>query len=218
MSEQQSALTYEGILEMFRESGREFDRRMEETNRRMEETNRQMKETDRRMEESNRKFDRMIEETNRIMRETSKKISELGSRIGEIIENMVGGNIVAKFQALGYDVEDCCRNVSFKNRKLGISGEIDLLLGDGDIAILIEVKTTLETKDVRDHIERMEKFRRWVDARGVDKRRFVGAVAGAVVDGDAAEIAFQNGLYVIVQSGEAVEIMAPPEGFVPKKW
>jgi hypothetical protein len=212
MSEQQSALTYEGILEMFRESGREFDRRMEETNR-------QMKETDRKMEESNRKFDRMVEETNRIMRETSKKISELGSRIGEIIENMVGGNIVAKFQALGYDVEDCCRNVSFRNRKLGISGEIDLLLGDGDIAILIEVKTNLETADVRNHIERLEKYRRYADVKdGKNKSRFIGAVAGAVVTKETKEFAHANGLYVIVQSGEAFEIVATPTGFTAKEW
>ncbi|MCL2304537.1 MAG: hypothetical protein FWC43_04260 [Planctomycetaceae bacterium] len=63
----------------------------------------------------------------------------------------------------------------------------------------------------------MEKFRRYSDARG-DKRHFIGAVAGAVVSDNVADSAIENGLYVIVQSGEAVEIVTPPEGFVPKKW
>jgi len=63
----------------------------------------------------------------------------------------------------------------------------------------------------------LEKFRRYSDARG-DKRHFIGAVAGAVVSDNVADSAIENGLYVIVQSGEAVEIVTPPEGFVPKKW
>lgn len=224
MAEQQSALTYEGVFEMIRESGHEFDRRMEESSRefdrRMEESRRKF---DRRMEESGRKFDRRMEESrrefDRMSKKTDKKISKLGSRIGEIIECMVEGNIVKKFQSLGYDVEECSRNKSFDNRKLGISGEIDLLVGDGDISILIEVKTTLEEADVLDHIERLEKYRRHADANGgKNKCRFLGAVAGAVVRKKAVETAFINGLYVIVQSGEAVKIVKPPDGFKAKEW
>jgi len=183
MSEQQVPLTYEGILEMFREIGRKQ------------------------------------EKTDRQLKATSKKISALGSRIGEIIERMVSGNIVAKFRTFDYDVTEFSRNKIFENKKLGIRGEIDLFLEDGCVAILIEVKTTLETADVRKHIERLEKYRRYVDAKGgSDKRRFIGAVAGAVVTGEAAEFAQQNGLYVIVQSGKAVEIVTPPEGFTAKEW
>ena len=163
------------------------------------------------------KIELMFQETNRQMKETDKKISALGSRIGDIVENMVGGNIVDKFQAFGYEITQCHRRTTFKYKNLGISGQIDLLLENGDIAILIEVKTTLETADVRRHMERLEKYRICADARG-DKRRFIGAVAGAVVDGEAADVAHDNGMYVIVQSGEAVEIVTPPEGFQAKKW
>ena len=63
----------------------------------------------------------------------------------------------------------------------------------------------------------MEKFRRVSDIKG-DKRRFIGAVAGAVVKGDAEEVAHENGMYAIVQSGEAVEIVSVPEGFKAKEW
>ena len=201
MSEQQSSLTYEGILELFRMLGEETDRRMKETNQIIQETAEQMKETDRRMKESER------------------KISALGSRIGEIIENMVSGNIVAKFREFGYAVNECSQNKYFENKELGISGEIDVLLEDGDIAILIEVKTTLVIADVREHIERLEKYRCHTDTKvNGDKRRFIGAVAGAVVRDDAAKFAQKNGMYVIVQSGEAVKIVPPPEGFVAKEW
>jgi len=192
MSTAQSPLTYEGILELFRQSREEFREMSTETDRKIQKVTEQMKRTD-------------------------KRISKLGSRIGEIVESMVEGNIVGKFQVFNYAVTKSSRNVKFGNKELP-RGEIDLFLEDGDVAILIEVKTTLETADVRRHIERLEKYRQYVDATGHDKRRFIGAVAGAVVMGDAERVAQENGMYVIVQSGNAVEIVEPPEGFKAKEW
>ena len=203
MAEQQTPLTYEGVLEMFRETKLMFQEtaeQMKETKRMIQETSEQMKETDRKIKETNR------------------QIADLGSRIGEIVENMVKGKIVDKFQAFDYVITQCAPNVSFKCKKLGIGGEIDLFLENGEVAILIEVKTTLEKADVVDHIERLEKYRRYADATRGDQRRFIGAVAGAVVKEEAAELAQKNGMFVIVQSGDAVEIITPPEGFMVKEW
>jgi len=171
------------------------------------------------MKETSHQMSEQMKETNRQMKETDKKISALGSRIGEIVENMVAGNILEKFQALGYDVTGCSPRKTFKNKKLGITGEIDLCLDDGPVAILIEVKTALETADVRQHLAKMEKYRQYIDARGIgNKQHLIGAVAGAVVHGDAVTFAQENGLYVIVQTGEPVEIVTPPEGFVAREW
>jgi Holliday junction resolvase-like predicted endonuclease/Sec-independent protein translocase protein TatA len=203
-------LTYENVLEMIRET-REAIQDISRT------TKEQSAEFDRRMQEEKLERKKQRAEFDRQSKEVNKKISALGSRIGEIVENMVAGdNIVNKFQALGYKIVQHGRRVKF-GRELGIPGEIDLLLEDGDIAILIEVKTTLETTDVREHVERLKKYRRCADAKG-DKRRFVGAVAGAVVDDSAMNFAHENGMYVIVQSGEAVEILPVPEGFQAKEW
>ena len=189
MSTQQSSLTYEGVLEMFRE------------------TREQIKE-----------IAQLQKETDRIAKQTQKEVAKLGSRIGEIVENMVRGNIVGKFRKLDYVITRYSPNTFFDNHELDVHGEIDLFLENGDIAILIEVKTTLKTEDVREHIERIEKFRRCTDASGGDKRRYIGAVAGAVVSEETTKYAHKNGMYVIVQSGDAVEIVPQPEGFVAKKW
>ncbi len=209
MSQQQTPLTYEGVLELFRQTDQRMDRRFQEM----------VQETDRRMRETDRQFQEMTRETARRMRETDRKISALGSRIGEIVENMIGGDIVAQFRALGYAVSAYYRNMIFGVAGTNESGEIDLILQDGDIAILIEVKTSLKTADVVEHIERLEKYRRYIDEHGdVDKRRYVGAVAGAVVEPNVVKFAQNSGLYVIVQSGKAVEIIPSPDGFVAKKW
>jgi predicted AAA+ superfamily ATPase len=200
MAEQQ--LTYEGVLKLFRKTDRRMKVLSAKTDRKIQEVAEQQKKTELAMER------------------THKEVGALGSRIGEIVENMVAGNIEEKFNALGYhDIEKCSPNVKFRSKRLGIKGEIDLYLENGDVAILIEVKTTLETADVRKHMEKIEKYRRWVDSktRG-DNMRFIGAVAGAVIKGDAEEFAHENGMYVIVQSGKAVEIVTPPEGFQAKEW
>ncbi|HBT75569.1 MAG TPA: hypothetical protein DEB39_01295 [Planctomycetaceae bacterium] len=230
MSQPQTPLTYEGVLELFRQTDlrmQETDRLMratfQETDRRMKEmaqdTDRKMQETDRRMKEMAQDTDRTMRETARKMQETDRKISALGSRIGEIVENMIGGDIVAQFRSLGYAVSAYYRNLIFGKPGTNESGEIDLILQDGDIAILIEVKTSLKTADVVEHIERLEKYRRYRDSRGVkDEYLYIGAVAGAVVEPNVVQFAQKNGLYVIVQSGKAVEIIPSPEGFVAKKW
>ena len=186
MSEQQTPLTYEGVLELFRESDRRFELRSQE-------------------------LDRKIQETN-------KQISALTTRIGEIVENMIGGDIVPQFRALGYNINRYARNLVFGSPGTEESGEIDLYLYNGDVAILIEAKTNLKTDGVREHIERLEKYRRCVDANGSENQRYIGAVAGAVVEDNVVAYAQKQGLYVIVQSGRAGEIIPSPEGFVPKKW
>ena len=102
-----------------------------------------------------------------------------------------------------------------------------MTLVDSDIIILIEVKTTLETPDVRKHLKKIEEYRDHIATDGfvqphvrhlLPNTRFIGAVAGAVVTDEARDFALENGLYVIVQSGEAVEIIPVPEGFKAKEW
>ena len=211
-------LTYESVLEMIRKSSRKGSREIQEIRRLMQD---QSAEFDRRSAEFDRRnaeLDQKMQKTDRQIKKTSKDIGALGNRIGTIVERMLGRRIINKFQALGYTVEDYSRNHYFQLSKLGIKGEIDLILHDGDVSILIEVKTTLETADVRKHMETMEKFRLYANARWNDPTRFIGAVAGAVVDDEAKDLAHANGMYVIVQSGEAVEIVPQPEGFQAKEW
>ncbi|MCL2119110.1 MAG: DUF724 domain-containing protein [Planctomycetaceae bacterium] len=219
--QQQTPLTYEGILELFRQADLRFQEQMQERMAQMtREADLRRQEADQRMQELKRqieKTDRQLEKTDRQIERTSKEISSLGSRVGEIVENMIGGDIVGQFRELGYAVIILSRNMEFGEKGTNASGEIDLYLEDGDVAILIEVKTRPKADDVLDHIERLEKFRRCADTRG-DKRRFIGAIAGASVEPEVVKFAHRKGMYVIVQAGRMVEIVSTPEGFQAKKW
>ena len=236
MSAPSTPLTYEKLLELFRETREQFRETREqfqeefrlsretreqfrEEFRLSRETREQFREIARRQEENDRRFQEMSRETDRKIRETNQSVGKLGSRVGEIVENMVAGDIVAQFRDLGYKVKGRSQNRVFGEEGTSESGEIDLILEDGDVAILIEAKTTLKEDDVRAHIERLAKYRRYIDSGGSgEKRRYVGAVAGTVVAENVIDFAHENGLYVIIQSARAVEILPQPEGFVAKKW
>ena len=208
MSTQQVPLTYEGVLELFRETDRKFQETREQMKEAAEQMAEQMKETREQMKETDKRIER-----------TSYEIGKLTSSVGRIIENMVRGKLIRKFRALGYDVTGCSPNKEFEIEELDIAGEIDLLLDDGPIGILVEVKTTLKTDDIHNHIEKIKEYRRYADVKGFgNKQRFIGAVAGAVVSKETAKFAQKNGMYVIVQSGDAVEIITPPDGFTAKEW
>jgi hypothetical protein len=92
-----------------------------------------------------------------------------------------------------------------------------LFLENGDYALAVEVKTNLTINDIKAHIKRLEKFSRYARAKG-DKRQFVAAVGGGVVRKEVLEYALKQGIYVIIQSGETIEIAPLPKGFKAKVW
>jgi hypothetical protein len=80
----------------------------------------------------------------------------------------------------------------------------------------VEVKTNLTNADVRDHVERMEKLRIYADEHG-DRRKLLGAVAGAIAAEEVKIFAVRQGFFVLEQSGDTVRI-GVPEGFKPREW
>ena len=52
----------------------------------------------------------------------------------------------------------------------------------------------------------------------LEHRSVIGAVAGTVIAENVINFAHENGMYVIIQSARAVEILAQPEGFKAKEW
>ena len=200
------ALSIDGILELFRRSDERFEARLQAS----------AAEFDRRRAEA----DRETRELRRVLKKATDEVGKISNSVGRLVENMVAGDdIIAKFHALeGYVIGDYCRNKKFgQELPDDMRGEIDLFLENGDIAILIEAKASLRTEDVTEFIEKIGRFRRVADLKG-DRRRFIGAVAAASIQGGAQRFAHKKGLYVIVQSGDAVEIAPTPEGFQAKHW
>ncbi|MCL2744068.1 MAG: hypothetical protein FWE67_09465 [Planctomycetaceae bacterium] len=144
-------------------------------------------------------------------KEWNKRFAEFGDRIGELIETMVRGGIVQIFQELGYTFTQCSRRgMSFREDAIGVHGEVDLFLEDGDYALLVEVKTKLTINDIKDHVRRVKKYRLYADYRN-DKRHFIAAVGGGVIDDNVRDFALKRGLFVIMQSGKNIEVIQPKD-------
>jgi hypothetical protein len=62
----------------------------------------------------------------------------------------------------------------------------------------------------------MEVLRRWAD-RHNDKRKFLGAIAGAILPKEVCNYTLKKGFYVIEQTGDTVKIDVP-DGFKPREW
>ena len=194
---------------------REVGVKQNETARRMEEMRdqqrEQQKEAARRMEET----DRRMAETDRQIKEYNRRFGDFTRRFGEVVEYMIAPNLREKFNELGYDFPSTASDRRIGDHKNNIFLEIDVMLENGDKAMLVEIKTKLTTEHVNDHVERMEKMRIYADLRG-DKRSFLGAVAGVVIEQNVKEYALKRGFFVIEPSGESFYI-TPPDS-TPQEW
>ncbi|GHU39518.1 hypothetical protein FACS1894190_04550 [Spirochaetia bacterium] len=177
-----------------------------ETRERQEATDRQMKETG-----------RIVKENAQQMKETDKWVGELTNRFGEVVEHMIVPNLVAKFRELGFEFEQSNRGKVIKSVKHNISTEVDAFLENGDKVMAVETKTKVKTGDIDDHIERMEKLRRYADLHD-DKRKYLGAIAGVVFGDVEKTYALKKGFYVIEPSGDTFNITEPTGSYHPHEW
>jgi hypothetical protein len=162
-------------------------------------------------------------ETERILKEDSqrrkeeldKRIGSLTNLFGDVTEALIAPKICEKFEEFGFNFLRANPNVRFNDRENDISFEVDIMLENGEKAMLIEAKTKLTIERVDKHILRLEKMRKYANLHG-DKRVFLGAVAGIVVTDEVRDYALSQGFYFIEYAGENFYI-TPPIGKL-KEW
>ncbi|MBF0157491.1 MAG: hypothetical protein HQL57_09940 [Magnetococcales bacterium] len=93
--------------------------------------------------------------------------------------------------------------------------EIDLLVVNTEVVVLVEVKSRLTEDDVREHLTRLAEFKDFF--REYADKRIMGAVAGIVIGESVERFAVNEGLFVMVQSGESMQFANDPE-FQPRVW
>ncbi len=205
------------ILAELAESQKETERLLKEasmeTERRFQETDRRMQESDRRMEETKQLLKEQAQETDRQIKMVNQQIGKLGNRLGEFVEWQVRPSAVRLFRERGIDVHELQSDVAVKRADGGL--EIDLLVVNDTEVVLVEVKSKLTQRDVDEHLQRLEKFKRLMP-RYQNMKAF-GAVAAIVVQDEVANYAYNQGLFVLTQSGENMTILNSLE-FQPKVW
>ncbi|MDR0870394.1 MAG: hypothetical protein LBN39_06335, partial [Planctomycetaceae bacterium] len=119
---------------------------------------------------------------------------------------------------LGYPVGSNTRNYEYwSDDKKQILAEADLILLNGEIAVIVEVKLTAETKDIPHFLKALDIIKTRPD-RITGGLKLIGAIAGGVIDDSVVRFAQKSGLYVIRQNDDTFEIDPSPEGFKAKVW
>ena len=148
-----------------------------------------------------------------IAAQANQAVNNLSSRWGRFVENLVAPAALRLFQDQGMAVQEVYQRVrsARKNRHL----EIDILVVNDDVAVVIEVKSRLNQDSVRQVLRCLEQFKEAFPHYA--RYRLYGAVAAIEIDKDVDTYAHNQGLFVIQQSGDSVEISNTP-GFTPRVW
>ena len=181
---------------------------LQETARRQEEYAKQEAKRQEEYAKRQDKIDRQVEDLN-------KRFGDFSNRFGEIVEHMIAPNLREKFKDLGFIFPKANSNTDVSDYENNIFFEIDVLLENGEKAMLVEIKTKPTNTHIKTHIKRLEKMRIYADLHG-DNRTFLGAVAGVVIPKNIREHALSQGLFIVEPSGETFNI-TPPFG-KPKEW
>lgn len=179
------------ILREVAEAQKETGRRFKETDRKFQETDRQIKETDRQLKETDRK-----------VKEVTASVGRLSNRLGDFIEEAAKPAAVRLFRERGIEVHEVHCSVVSKRGNEGL--EVDVMVVNDTDLVAVECKSKLSLDDVREHVERLAKLKRLIPAYA--DKRVMGALAAMVIPDNVAEFAFRQGLFVIGQSGDHLEI------------
>ncbi len=189
----------------------EFRISQEESSRK---ARREMEEFRLSQEESSRKANREIEEIRALHREIAEEQKETGKQIkktealfnsqwGRLMESLVEGDLIALLREKGINALRTYKNV--EQRGTSDDFEYDIVAANGEEIVVVEVKTTLRVKDVRDFLISLRKFTsRMKDYQG---KTVYGAVAWLQAHEEAATYAEKQGLFVIRATGSSASIV-----------
>ena len=173
------------------------------------------------LKKSRMEFDESLKksqkESEKSRKDFNKRLGQITGTWGKFVAEMVKPKIMELFKGKGIPIKTSFQNVvGLLDDKMYY--EIDLLLINSKIAVAVEIKSSLSVDDVKEHLERLEKIRK-IQPERIDLRdaTLMGAVAGMIVENDADKYAYKQGLYVLRQKGNLVEIMNDDK-FMPKEW
>jgi hypothetical protein len=205
----------ESRLERERAS-KEYDRKLEESRLERERERKEYEEQKKEADKKYQEFSEWMKQQMLNVENHNKKYDEMTDRFGEMVEHLVAPSIEEKFNELGYHFSEVAPegHKIIENRQ--VKAQIDILLENGETVMAVEVKSKPHIKDIQKHIERLEILREY-RRKAKDKRKIEGAIAGAVFKDNVKKAAQKAGLYVIVQTGDTMQIEVP-NGWKPKAW
>ena len=166
---------------------------------------------------SQKETDIKFKETDNKFKETDKRIIAAfdlfeGQR-GKLMESLVEGDLIKLLQTKGINVHDT--SMRRKGNYEGNNYEFDIIAHNGTEIVIVEVKTTLKTQDVKAFVQKLKQVRVWLD----EYKNFTvyGAIAFLKADSGSEMFAQSEKLFVIKATGNSAMIINADD-FVPQKF
>ena len=165
--------------------------------------------------EEQRKKDKL--EAKREKKKYDKEMKELRglftSQWGKLMESLVEGDLIGLLTGCRIAVQSIHPRVY--GRRNGAHYEFDIVAGNGDEVVVVEVKTTLKSEQVTEFLEKLQRFTVYEPLyRG---KRIYGAVAYLKADASVTLYAERQGLFVIRATGSSASITNAPD-FKPREF
>ena len=174
---------------------------LKETAKQQKESHKAFKEE---IKESRIKFDKDMKES-RI--EFDKKMNKMrgiwSNAWGDFVESLVSGSLVKMLQEWIPSINQIMKNIECHRN--GLDCEIDIIAVNNDALVAVEVKSTLNTKDVNNFLEKLQNFTMFFPQ--FKNYKVYGAVAYLKVTQSADKFAMKQGLFVIRATGDSGEIL-----------
>ncbi|MEM1241483.1 MAG: DUF3782 domain-containing protein [Cyanobacteria bacterium P01_H01_bin.26] len=210
-------VTLDDIYALFQRSQEEADRRFAEADRRAAESKaafeQQMAQSKAEADQRAAAAEKRLARAEAIASQANQAVNNLSSRWGRFVENIVAPAALRLFQERGMAVQEVYQRVRSARGNLNL--EIDILVVDDDVAVIIEVKSRLTQDSIRQVLLTLERFKQAFPHYG--SYRLYGAVAAIEIDKDVDTYAYNQGLFVIQQSGDSVAISNTTD-FKPRNW
>jgi len=177
---------------------------LSDLNKNMSEIQQSLKEVAIRFKDTDERF----KETDR---QIKKAIGLFETQWGKLMESLVEGDLVRILQERGIAIRDTSSRR--KGTYEGKQYEFDIIAHNGKEIVVVEVKTTLRVKHVKEHIDRLKQVKLWL--KEYSRYKIYGAVAFLRAEEEADIYAQNQNLFVIRATGDSASILNPQE-FKPR--
>ena len=148
------------------------------------------------------------QKTDQSMRNLHKEVNRLRdlfeSQWSRLIEALVDGKLVHLLREQSIEVNHTATNVEGTSAD-GHNYEFDILAVNGNELVVVEVKSRLQSDDVREFLRELQNFKSWL--REYQSMTVYGAVAYLRADEAAVRYAENQGMYVIRAVGDSAQII-----------
>jgi hypothetical protein len=207
------AATTEEFARKERESNEAFKKGQEESNEAFKKSQKEANEAFRKeMKESLAASDMEFE---KYKKDWNKKMGDIYNRLGDLAEyTFVPEAILEKFKELDYEFDNYFRRQRIIDKDGYARAEYDVVLCNGDVVALVEIKSTFKYEYVDQFIKQIGVA---VNEKYIGKQ-IIGAIAALEMSKEVKAYALSKGLYVIEQTGEDIRIDTQDGKFKPMIW